>query len=365
MNLHFRYRAVAPIALAISSLGLIGFVGTASAASTPSKSKGAETSAAHANANAGKDEQASSTTNDAAAPAAGPAVAASTSPSSSAVHDASSGPGGQVCDGDPSTKSDTGSGANGGYNNYDHQCGGPSLNGNGGGQASGRPCAGCVGNADDKNPPGQFADGSDHNHGYECDPKGAPNGGNRGVGVGNPAHTGCPTTSNDCIPTDANHHCDTDCVPSTSNNNCGKCPDGSTPPANGKCGSSDCVPTTANHNCGKVTTTETCPDGLRIPADGKCDQTPVVHHDSIAPQVLGEEFVRADVAPAAVAPTVAAAAVAPAAVAPAALARTGADISGMVRLAMLLTFAGLGLVLATRLRRDEEMISIASRLGGW
>ena len=62
--------------------------------------------------------------------------------------------------------------------------GSPSMNGNGGGGAGGRPCAGCVGKADNKNPPGQYKNGSDHNNGYECD-------GNNGIGKGNPAHTGC------------------------------------------------------------------------------------------------------------------------------------------------------------------------------
>ncbi|HEY3238885.1 MAG TPA: hypothetical protein VGL92_04920 [Acidimicrobiia bacterium] len=60
----------------------------------------------------------------------------------------------------------------------------PSLNGNGDGNAYGKPCAGCVGKADDKNPPGQFPDGSDANAGYECDT-------NSGIGQTNPAHTGC------------------------------------------------------------------------------------------------------------------------------------------------------------------------------
>src|SRR3954464_3296487 len=64
----------------------------------------------------------------------------------------------------------------------------PSGNGNGGGDATGKPCAGCVGNADGKNPPGQAHDGSDHNNGYECD-------GNSGVGKTNPAHSGCTTTT--------------------------------------------------------------------------------------------------------------------------------------------------------------------------
>ena len=68
---------------------------------------------------------------------------------------------------------------------YDSTCdGSPSGNGNGGGNAVGKPCAGCVGSADDKNPKGQMPNGSDHNAGYECDR-------NHGIGRANPAHTGC------------------------------------------------------------------------------------------------------------------------------------------------------------------------------
>ena len=62
--------------------------------------------------------------------------------------------------------------------------GSASHNGNGGGSATGRPCSGCVGAADNKNPPGQASSGGDANNGYECD-------GNAGVGQGNPAHTVC------------------------------------------------------------------------------------------------------------------------------------------------------------------------------
>jgi hypothetical protein len=62
--------------------------------------------------------------------------------------------------------------------------GSPSGNGNGGGEATGKPCAGCVGKADNKNPKGQYPNGSDHNNGYECD-------GNNGIAKTNPAHTGC------------------------------------------------------------------------------------------------------------------------------------------------------------------------------
>ncbi|MEQ1785619.1 MAG: hypothetical protein ABL966_01100 [Acidimicrobiales bacterium] len=86
--------------------------------------------------------------------------------------------------------SDTGHGANQ-SGAYDSTCdGSASQNGVGDGKATGKPCAGCVGNADDKNPPGQAPDGSDGNAGYECDR-------NEGIGKTNPAHTGCeaPTDS--------------------------------------------------------------------------------------------------------------------------------------------------------------------------
>ncbi|HEX6715302.1 MAG TPA: hypothetical protein VF066_18065 [Thermoleophilaceae bacterium] len=106
---------------------------------------------------------------------------------------ATSGPGNssQGCDG--THHSDTGNGANQG-GPYDETCdGSPSGNGNGNGQATGKPCAGCVGNADDKNPgfangKGQMPNGTDHNKGYECDK-------NHGIGRSNPAHTGCVTTT--------------------------------------------------------------------------------------------------------------------------------------------------------------------------
>jgi hypothetical protein len=60
----------------------------------------------------------------------------------------------------------------------------PSGNGKSTDNNGNRPCAGCVGKADYKNPPGQLPDGTDHNKGYECDE-------NEGVGKMNPAHSGC------------------------------------------------------------------------------------------------------------------------------------------------------------------------------
>ena len=74
----------------------------------------------------------------------------------------------------------------------------PSGNGKSTDNNGNRPCAGCVGKADYKNPPGQLPDGSDHNKGYECDE-------NEGIGQMNPAHSGCapgpPPLSNPPAPT--------------------------------------------------------------------------------------------------------------------------------------------------------------------
>lgn len=89
------------------------------------------------------------------------------------------------CDGSHHSATVHGANTDGPDNPYHNTCdGSPSGNGNGDGEAKGRPCAGCVGNADDKNPPGQAPGGSDHNAGYECDR-------NHGIGRTNPAHTGC------------------------------------------------------------------------------------------------------------------------------------------------------------------------------
>jgi LPXTG-motif cell wall-anchored protein len=121
--------------------------------------------------------------------------------------------------------------------------GSPSLNGNGNGQATGKPCAGCVGKADNKNPKGQMPNGSDHNNGYECD-------GNNGIGKTNPAHTGCKGyTPPACVPSTSNNQCGNPpaCVPSTANN-CGN-PPACVPSTANNCGNPPaCVPSTAN-NC--------------------------------------------------------------------------------------------------------------------
>jgi len=164
------------------------------------------------------------------APGNGNASANATGGGGGSGSTATSGPGNsaQGCDG--THNSDTGHGANQ-SGPYDNTCdGSPSGNGNGNGQATGKPCAGCVGNADDKNPKGQMPNGSDHNAGYECDR-------NHGIGRTNPAHTGC--TASTVTP-----------PPET-------CPNGQPIPPSGKCNSENPPP-------------ETCPNGQPIPPGGNC-----------------------------------------------------------------------------------------------
>jgi hypothetical protein len=130
--------------------------------------------------------------------------------------------------------------------------GSASGNGNGGGKAVGKPCAGCVGKADNKNPKGQNPGGSDHNKGYECD-------GNNGIGKTNPAHTGCKTPPPACVPpsTLVNGVCT---PPET-------CPEGEHL-SNGTCvPDTDCVPTAANNNC---TPTTPCTAPAHAGPDGTC-----------------------------------------------------------------------------------------------
>jgi hypothetical protein len=131
-------------------------------------------------------------------------------------------------------------GANGNCGDYcSTRNGSPSLNGNGGGKSVGKPCAGCVGKADNKNPPGQYKNGSDHNAGYECDR-------NHGIGRSNPAHTGCTTTPPVCVPTTANNMCHPPCVATAANNFC-------QPPCVASAANNFCQPPCTS-NCGGTTT---------------------------------------------------------------------------------------------------------------
>jgi hypothetical protein len=176
----------------------------------------------------------------------------------------------------PSNADQNGGGANGNCGDYcSTRDGSPSGNGNGKGKATGKPCAGCVGKADNKNPPGQYKNGSDHNNGYECD-------GNHGIGRSNPAHTGCTTTPPpDCTATGT-------CPPPpdcTATNTCPPPPDctatKSCPPP------PSCVPTKANHQCGHKP-----PACVPTKANSFCSTVQGRKHVRKPPTVLGEKVVR-------------------------------------------------------------------------
>ena len=191
-----------------------------SSASDDSRSRASSSSDAQGSKKPSRDESSSSSSSSSESTSAPENSANSPAPSGSG-----SGQPAQGCD-----QADAG---------YDHAyastCDGrASENGSGDGKASGRPCMGCVGAADNKNPNGQRPNGSDHNNGYECD-------GNNGIGKGNPAHT--------------------DCQPSGISTPPKTCPNGSQMPANGKC----------DDVLGEVIT-KTCPNGSAMPANGVCNK---------------------------------------------------------------------------------------------
>ena len=259
--------------------------------------------------------------------------------------DASNGPGtGQEpapdCTNPHQGADDPQGGANHNPGPYDNTCdGSPSENGQGGGNATGRPCMGCVGNADDKNPPGQYPNGANdgnrgngkgngRNRGYECDD-------NNGVGKGNPAHTGCQPSSTffDCLghelPNDHDHteDCDVDtfdCLGHELPNDHDHTEECSSPPPPEDC-DNDGIPDSVDADV------STCEPGEEQPPTGEdCDNDGIM--DDVDPDisscipdsVLGIQINRPNLAfdPAAVAP----AAVAPAAVKGAALPFTGGNL---------------------------------------
>jgi hypothetical protein len=192
--------------------------------------------------------------------------------------------------------------------------GSASGNGNGTGKATGKPCAGCVGKADNKNPKGQYPNGSDHNAGYECDR-------NHGIGRTNPAHTGCTSTPPPCDSTTQ------DC-----GNGGGGC-DSTTE----DCGGGSCDSTTTD--CGQpgCTTDADCgtPPPACVPtaANNFCSTVEGEHHTRKPPtKVLGEKVTRT----------------------PSALPFTGAaGIGIMISTAALAMAAGGGLMIAARRRRGQ------------
>jgi LPXTG-motif cell wall-anchored protein len=162
----------------------------------------------------------------------------------------------------------------GGANSYDCEEGpeGPycgtertedSANGAGDGEATGRPGAGTVGKADNKNPRGQEPGPSDSNNGYECD-------GNEGIAKGNPAHTGCT---------------DGEPVEMT-------CPEGATMNDEGEC-------------VGPAEADGTCPEDATMNDDGECvvPATEVAGAEAeTGTEVLGVQAERAATDEAALAP---------------------------------------------------------------
>src|SRR3954449_398945 len=181
--------------------------------------------------------------------------------------------------------------------------GSASGNGNGGGQAVGKPCAGCVGKADNKNPKGQMPNGSDNNAGYECDR-------NHGIARTNPAHTGCTTTPPPCD--EATEDCDNPPPCDEATEDCGNPPpcdeateDCGNPPPSG------CVATAANNFCTDV-------------LGEKVVRTPP------ATEVLGESAVTTPAG---------------------ALPFTGSDVRVLIAAASLALLAGTALLLAVRRRQ--------------
>ena len=194
--------------------------------------------------------------------------------------------------------------------------GAASGNGSGSGKATGKPCAGCVGKADNKNPPGQAPSGTDANAGYECDR-------NHGIGRTNPAHTGCAsgsTTRTDCSATPTAPGCaatGTNCI--------------TTPTASG------CV--TTGENCTTLPDLPQCLTG-----DAQCAATV----GSRCTSVLGVEFAKT---PTTTPPTrVLGESVTrtPAASLP----FTGVSAGLMVKLALVTMMVGGVLTVATRRRRS-------------
>ena len=229
--------------------------------------------------------------------------------------------------------------------------GSPSGNGNGNGKATGKPCAGCVGKADNKNPKGQYPNGSDHNAGYECDR-------NHGIGRTNPAHTGCRSTPPPCD--SATQDCGGGGGCDTATEDCGgggcdeatedcggggcdeateDCGGGGCDTATEDCGGGDCD--TATTDCGEndCTTDEDCgtPPPACVPTEANnfCSTVEGEHHTrSPKPttKVLGEKVTRT----------------------PSALPFTGAaGIGLMLGTAALAVTVGGGLMIATRRRRGE------------
>ena len=213
--------------------------------------------------------------------------------------------------------------------------GSESQNGKGDGEAKGKPCAGCVGKADNKNPKGQYPDGGDHNAGYECDT-------NQGVGQSNPAHTGCTGEEQETCPEGATMSEESEWVVPAEEV---VCPEGATMTEEGECvvpAEQETCPEDATMNdegeCVVPAEKVVCPDDATMTDEGEC-VVPAIVTAPASDEVAGVELERSAPQGAAAAPT---ANRAPATVAPASgiLPDTGAGRYGLAIL------AGVGLLAA-------------------
>ena len=266
------------VVVPVATVAWLG-IGTGAALAAPSGNSATNAnSAAATNANGGVGQgngQGNAKHDTSSTPAA--PVTAPTDPTATADSHSTSGTAGTS--GDPtspqpnSNADNNGGGANGqcpGGPYCSTRDGSPSGNGNGKGKATGKPCAGCVGKADNKNPKGQNPNGSDNNAGYECDR-------NHGIGRTNPAHTGCKTTTPPppvCTAPNVmvNGECVPPCFPGQTRVN-GVCTSSESCPegehlTDGVClPDDDCVPTAANNNC---TPTTPCTAPAHAGPDGTC-----------------------------------------------------------------------------------------------
>ncbi|MGE5719204.1 MAG: LPXTG cell wall anchor domain-containing protein [Nocardioidaceae bacterium] len=223
--------------------------------------------------------------------------------------------------------------------------GSESENGMGDGEAKGKPCAGCVGKADNKNPKGQYPHGGDHNAGYECDR-------NQGIGQSNPAHTGCTgeTESGEVevtCPEGAEMNDEGECVVPTEET----CPEGA------EMVDGECVVPTTDEGCPQgaemndegecvVPTEETCPEGATMNDEGEC-VVPAIVTPVTTDEVAGVE---AETPPADAELESPAANRAPATVAPASgiLPATGAGQYGLILAAGAALLAAGGFLIARK-----------------
>ena len=149
--------------------------------------------------------------------------------------------------------------------------GSPSENGKGDGVATGKPCAGCVGKADNKNPKGQYPNGATDgnmkngkgNAGYECDR-------NQGIGQTNPAHTGCQGGTTPPPPPGGETCPDGSPLPPS-----GDVEDCPTPPGGETCPDGSPLPPSGDvEDCPTPPGGETCPDGSPLPPSGDVEDCP-------------------------------------------------------------------------------------------